>query len=167
MHKKLGISLVLALSLIACDVSSGPLTGPLEVSAAESALVTNNNVWETWGITWFGSCTNQSFKSGSFDIHLQNHSSVGKDGVRKDQQHFNVAGGRLETWNGVEYVFGQSGKFIQYALPTGEYEATINTSFRLISKGSPTNEFVDLVLYIKWDGENLTVLSSGITNCRS
>ncbi len=167
MYKKLGISLVLALSLIGCGVSDSTFTGPLMVSAAESAVVTNSNVWETRDITWFGSCANQSFKSGSFDIHLQNHSSVGKDGVRKDQQHFNVAGGRLETWDGTEYVFGQNGKFIQYALPTGEYEAAVSTSFRLISKGSQTNEFVDLVLYIRWDGENLTVLSSGITNCRS
>jgi hypothetical protein len=163
-------ALLCSLVLTACNQSP---TTPSEsaVSANKPVLmastkVDNFNEWQTWGNTWQSNgCTSTLYVSGTVNIHLQQQLKTNADGTIEYSEHFNIAGGTLTDSNGNVSVFQQIGQVHQVSLPSGPYTLAMNVSYKIITKSADPNEFVDFSFTLKWDGTNITFVSSYLLQC--
>lgn len=148
------------------DLPTAAVSLPAALAAGPPTSVETWSRWETWHITWLGGCTTHQFVDGEFRMHLATQMITYADGSSATWQRVNVAGGTLTDVAGTEYVFQQLGSSAQYTDVQGHYEVPVAMTFKLISKGQELNEFVDITVNIVWDGVDLTVTSSYISECR-
>ena len=162
---------VIPIALAACDAGTTSPTAPTaapQFSKGAPPTVQNLNEWQAWGIDWFDQCTLQSVPvvAGTINIHNQQQLKFGADGSLQAVQHINAAGMRLTDVNGIEYVFQENQASSFELLLSGTYEGDQTYSYKVISKGRLSNEFVDLTVHYAWDGVTFLITSSYVHNCR-
>src|SRR5688572_27400628 len=148
--------LLFALAIVSTGCANEPPTSPRILQDGVSTSVTQNE-WETWQIAFPPDQCVAGFKTGSVDVHLVSTSRVLKDGSIETRVHLNSRNGSLTDAAGNEYVFGHNSKFGQVMTTTNTYVAEATDRFRVVSKGAETNEFVEIMVRIEWDGSQFNV----------
>lgn len=155
---------ILAIAVASCVETTA--TGPwaLANSNAHAALLYNE--WQVWPLVIGPSACNQGFASGSVDVHLVSTSKTWLDGVATIRENLNVRNARLSDAAGNEYVFSRNPKYQQVTQLAGTYVVDVTETFRLISKGNASNEFIEIVVRIEWTGSQLVVTSGFLSTCK-